>query len=247
MKIGKNRTREGLALEHTRGRKQKIQTKNREKKPALEHFYGLSRPELLTITEGKKTWQGADQLWYADEWKQKAGCGPTAASVMASYLAQTRPSCAALYPSGSQAKADFTALMGELWQYVTPGKRGVNRPRLFAKGFHTFGSAKGVELPLRELDIPRFKLARPTADQCAAFLRSALSTDAPVAWMNLHHGEVEHLDNWHWVTIIALEERSDGALLCTFLDSGKELTADFRLWFQTTKLGGGLVSVGETP
>lgn len=234
-------------MEHTCGRKQKTQTKNREKKPALEHFYGLSRPELLTITEGKKTWQGADQLWYADEWKQKAGCGPTAASVMASYLAQTRPSCAALYPSGSQAKADFTALMGELWQYVTPGKRGVNRPRLFAKGFHTFGAAKGVELPLRELDIPRFKLARPTADQCAAFLRSALSTDAPVAWMNLHRGEVEHLDNWHWVTIIALEERSDGALLCTFLDSGKELTADFRLWFQTTKLGGGLVSVGETP
>ena len=84
-------------------------------------------------------------------------------------------------------------------------------------------------------------------DQCAAFLRSALSADTPVAWLNLHHGEVEHLDDWHWVTIIALEERSDGTLLCTYLDSGRERTADFRLWFQTTKLGGGLVSAGGGP
>ena len=137
--------------------------------------------------------------------------------------------------------------MEELWQHVTPGKHGVNAPRLFSKGLRSFGASKEVELPLRELDIPRFKLARPTVDQCAAFLRSALSADAPVAWLNLHHGEVEHLDDWHWVTIIALEERSDGTLLCTYLDSGRERTADFRLWFQTTKLGGGLVSVGETP
>ena len=213
----------------------------------MEHIYGLSRPELLTITEGGRTWRGADQLWYADEWQQKAGCGPTTAALMASYLAQTRPSCAPLCPSGSWEKADFTALMEELWQHVTPGKHGVNAPRLFSKGLRSFGASKEVELPLRELDIPRFKLARPTVDQCAAFLRSALSADAPVAWLNLHHGEVEHLDDWHWVTIIALEERSDGTLLCTYLDSGRERTADFRLWFQTTKLGGGLVSVGETP
>lgn len=213
----------------------------------MEHIYGLSRPELHTITEGGRTWRGADQLWYADEWQQKAGCGPTTAALMASYLAQTRPSCAPLYPSGSWEKADFTALMEELWQHVTPGKHGVNAPRLFSKGLRSFGASKEVELPLRELDIPRFKLARPTVDQCAAFLRSALSADAPVAWLNLHHGEVEHLDDWHWVTIIALEERSDGTLLCTYLDSGRERTADFRLWFQTTKLGGGLVSVGETP
>ena len=81
-------------------------------------------------------------------------------------------------------------------------------------------------------------------DQCAAFVRSALSADQPVAWLNLHSGEVEALDDWHWVTIVALEERRDGTELCTVLDGGKEYTADLRLWFQTTRLGGGLAAPG---
>lgn len=134
--------------------------------------------------------------------------------------------------------------MEEMWKFVTPGKHGVNTTHLFTKGLGAFAASKGVTLPLRELDIPRLRLARPTVDQCTAFLRSALGADQPVAWLNLHSGEVEGLDDWHWVTIIALEERRDGTELCTLLDSGKEYAVDFRLWFQTTKLGGGLVAPG---
>ena len=83
-------------------------------------------------------------------------------------------------------------------------------------------------------------------DQCAAFLRSALEADSPVAWLNLHSGEAEGLDDWHWVTVIGLEEHSDGPLLCTVLDGGREITVDFRLWFRplagrrTRGAGGGL-------
>ena len=67
----------------------------------MDGIYSITRPELLTVTQGERSWQGADQLWYTDEWQQKAGCGPTAAAVMASYLAQTRRSCAPLYPRGA--------------------------------------------------------------------------------------------------------------------------------------------------
>lgn len=210
----------------------------------METNYSISRPELLTVTQSSRSWQGADQLWYADEWQQKAGCGPTTASVMTSYLAQTRKACSPLYPSGSWAQKDVLALMEEMWKFITPGKHGVNTTHLFVKGLTAFAAAKGITLPLRELDIPRLRLARPTVDQCTAFLRSALGADQPVAWLNLHSGEVEGLDDWHWVTIIALEERRDGTELCTLLDSGKEYAVDFRLWFQTTKLGGGLVAPG---
>ena len=88
----------------------------------MDGIYSITRPELLTVTQGERSWQGADQLWYADEWQQKAGCGPTAAAVMASYLAQTRHSCAPLYPSGSWERRDVLALMEELWGSLTPGK-----------------------------------------------------------------------------------------------------------------------------
>ena len=208
----------------------------------MERTYSLIHPDLLTITEGERTWRGADQEWFGDEWQRKAGCAPTAAAMLVSYLAQTRPPCRPLYPSGSWERMDVTALMDELWAHVTPGKKGVNTLHLFTKGFAGFAAQKGVQISLRTLDIPRFKLARPTVDQCAAFLRSALEADSPVAWLNLHSGEAKGLYDWHWVTAIGLEEHSDGPLLCTVLDGGREITADFRLWFRTTKLGGGLVA-----
>ena len=50
----------------------------------MDGIYSIARPELLTVTQGERSWQGADQLWYTDEWQQKAGCGPTAAAVRAS-------------------------------------------------------------------------------------------------------------------------------------------------------------------
>ena len=62
-------------------------------------------------------------------------------------------------------------------------------------GSAAFAAQKGLTLPMRELDIPRLRLARPTMDQCAAFVRSALSADQPVAWLNLHSGAVEALVN----------------------------------------------------
>lgn len=207
----------------------------------MEQTYSLSRPELLTITGNGRTWRGTNQEWFSDEWQRKAGCAPTAAALLVSYLAQTRPGCQGLYPSGSWQKDDVLALMEELWTYITPGRRGVNTLHIFTKGLAEFARKKGVELPFRDLDIPRFKIARPTADQCAAFLRAGLEADSPIAWLNLHNGGVKGLDSWHWVTIVALEHHSEGPLLCTILDGGRERKVDFRLWFQGTKAGGGLV------
>lgn len=212
----------------------------------MEQRYSLSQPDLFTLFEGDRTWRGADQEWYSDEWQRKAGCGPTAAAMVAFYLAETRSECLALYPSRSQRRKDILSLMGELWTHVTPGRMGVNTLSRFVRGFQSFLSEREVSIPLRTLDVPRFRIARPTASQCAAFLRTALAADSPVAWLNLHHGEVAELDSWHWVVITSMEQRSDGALLCTILDAGREFTVDFRLWFQTTRAGGGLVAPGRS-
>ena len=207
----------------------------------MERLYSITDPERLTIREGERVWRGADQEWYGEELQRKAGCGPTCASMLFSYLAATRPEWKDLYPSVSRERGDFLALMNEVWKHVTPGRMGVNTNYLFTKGVKSYGEEKGLKLPVRELDIPALRMARPTVDQCAAFLRTGLAADCPVAFLNLHAGEVEGLDSWHWVAIIALEEHSEGPLICTILDGGEELTVDFRLWFQTTTRGGGLV------
>ena len=140
----------------------------------VERTYSLTRPELLGIIDGDKTWQGGDQEWFADEWQRKAGCGPTTGAHLISYLAQTRHELQALYPSCSWEKADFVKLMEQVWGHITPGRHGVNTLHIFTKGLASFAKERGLDLPIRDLDVPRFKIARPTVDQCAAFLRSGL-------------------------------------------------------------------------
>lgn len=207
----------------------------------MERIYSIIDPERLTLRDADRTWRGADQEWYGEELQRKAGCGPTCAATLLCYLALSRPQWRALYPAQSCGQKEFLALMNEVWNHVTPGRMGVNTNFLFTKGVKSYGAEKGLKLPVRELDIPMLKMARPSIDQCAAFLRAGLTADCPVAFLNLSAGAVEGLDDWHWVTIVAMEEHSSGPLLCTILDGGRELTVDFRLWFNTTKRGGGLV------
>ena len=111
------------------------------------------------------------------------------------------------------------------------------------RGLESYAREKGLELPIRELDVPALKSARPTVGQCAAFLRTALAADSPVAFLNLSHGLVKELDSWHWVTIVGLEQHGDGLMQTTILDGGREYAVDFRLWFQSTRAGGGLIYV----
>lgn len=208
----------------------------------MERKVTLTRPELLTLAENGAAWRGADQAWFPEEKQQKAGCGATAAAHLARYLAGTRPECLPLYPSGSQHRADFLALMEEMWRYVTPGRLGVHTLRMLRKGLTAFAARRGVALSVRELDVPPLlPAARPTADQCAAFLRTALRADCPVAFLNLSPGRCRELEGWHWTTVVETEEQPEGPILCTVLDGGRELTVDFRLWLMTTRLGGGLL------
>ena len=103
----------------------------------MEQIYGITSPELFTILDGDRAWRGADQEWYADEWQRKAGCGPTTASHLVSYLADTRPGWGDLYPSHSRRKRDFLALMTEMWEHVTPGRMGVNTLHAFVRGLES--------------------------------------------------------------------------------------------------------------
>ena len=51
--------------------------------------HSLTHPERLTITGPQgETYQGGDQEWYRDLWQRRAGCGPTTAAALLSYLSQ---------------------------------------------------------------------------------------------------------------------------------------------------------------
>ena len=48
-------------------------------------IYSLQKPDQLDFKINGRIWYGYSQDWYQDEWRQRAGCGPTTATYLAAY------------------------------------------------------------------------------------------------------------------------------------------------------------------
>lgn len=198
----------------------------------------IKHPEYLHIKDQDGISYGANQIWYQDEWKQKAGCGPTTASMMFWYLAQSRPDiCDGLASVKYHDRSEMLTLMEEVWNYVTPTKMGVNKSSILVDGAIAYGKEKGIAMQAQVLEIPEDKKLRPDVLDVQKFLKEAFSADLPVAFLNLSNGEVKNLDNWHWVTLIG----TDRKLQAVMYDQSVCQTINLVKWLDTTTLGGAFV------
>lgn len=201
----------------------------------------LTHPEYFTLlAPDGRAFRGAVQDWYPTAWQRRAGCGPTTAAVLLSYLARTHPALAALGPLGDpETSAGFLPYMEELWRYATPGPQGLKEAAHLTLACRSFALSRGCRLREAILPVPRAgQGARPTPAQCRSFLEDALDRDCPVAFLNYDEGDVAELDGWHWVPLIAVAPGDD--VPCTILDEGREQTASLARWVETTRLGGAL-------
>ncbi len=176
---------------------------------------------------------GGSQLWYRERWPRMSGCGPTAASNIVWYYARSRPELHSLCDVGGADRAHFLRLMDEMFTFVTPGFQGVNSAAIFTDGIMRYGAARGANIATHVLEAGR------SADEYAVrdFIEGALKLDAPIAFLNLSNGALENLESWHWVTIVALDER----MTASIADQGRIFEIDLGLWLKTTMLGGALV------
>ncbi|MGI6153721.1 MAG: hypothetical protein ACOYJB_07815 [Christensenellaceae bacterium] len=194
-------------------------------------------PEMLWVKSGASISYGASQVWYPSWLQRMSGCGPTAASNLLWYLAATRPeSCGALFAGDGTKRADMVRLMQRVWQYVTPGMRGVDKASMLAEGGVQYGADNGIIIRPRVLEIPAADSGLYT-DAVFAFLSTAFADDLPVAFLNLSNGALANLESWHWVTLIA----ANSALCAQMYDQGGRQMLDLDLWLQTTKKGGAFV------
>ncbi len=168
-------------------------------------------------------------------------CGAVAAAAQFSYLAATRPGFSGLCPAAPKDKDSFSDYIETVGKSMSTDRKGLCTPYLYKSGVLSFAAQHSCALFVRELDIPRFRLARPSFSQCAAFLRAGLAADCPVAFLCLSGGRSPLLENRQWVTLIALEEQPTGQALCTVMTGSQKRVIDFRLWYQNAKAGGGLV------
>lgn len=215
----------------------------------MEGFVTIQSPELLKINDEQgKIFLGASQTWFASSWQRQAGCGPTTCTNILWYLSKTRPGWAVLTDGIRNQKKEFLTLMEKAWEYVTPGRMGVNSTKLFADGIRRYGKAYNVHLNCRVLDIPPVKFAgakqrRPSMEQVSLFLVEMFEKDLPVAFLNLSNGRLNNLDNWHWVTLIGFNSARKVALM---YDQGLCQEIDIELWLETTALGCGFVAADKS-
>ena len=79
--------------------------------------YRLEHPEWLQVKMKGNFSFGYDQEWYEDAWKRLAGCGPTTATQVISYvLFRDGHLSLTNYADGEQA----LKRMNQVWEYVRP-------------------------------------------------------------------------------------------------------------------------------
>lgn len=203
----------------------------------------ISRPELLNIVDEKTASVsfGGNQAWYTQERSRRAGCGPTSAAIILAYLAFTNPALRGLYNFESMTHASFTQYMEEIYKFVTPGNKGLNRTEMFTEGVSSFSRSRGLSLTPHVFDVASNMVrSRASADELAEFVKAGLHSDCPIGFLNLTKGRVKNLQSWHWITITAAQigERS---LIADASDEGQHRRFDLRLWYLSTRLPGGLV------
>ncbi len=211
--------------------------------------YAVSHPEFIDIFDplNTKTAYGPDQSWFADTWLRRAACGPTSASFIFSYLAHTRPALQPLYIGTDLTRQQFVRQMEAVSDFMRPGPMGVNRIDLYTKGALQFASEHGIVLTPHTFKVNGLLDGwRTDLRGLADFVTGGLSLDTPVALLVLSKGKESRLQDWHWITITEAEF-ADGKIFATATDEGEKIHFDLSLWYQSTKMSGGLVyfSVAE--
>jgi len=207
-----------------------------------ERHSALSQIERFDfLAQSDKPGRSTVPVWYPIDEQGKYSCGAVVAATQFSYLAATRPGFSGLCPKIPKDKASFSDYIETVSKSMPTDRKGLCTPYLYTSGALSFAAQQSCTLYVRELDIPRFRLARPSFSQCSAFLRAGLAADCPIAFICLSGGQSPLLENRQWVTLIALEEQPTGQAFCTVLTGNQKRIIDFRLWYQNTKAGGGLV------
>lgn len=203
--------------------------------------YEITSPEKLKILTRYSTYAfGGNQAWFPKSWQRLSGCGPTCGATITAYLAATRPSYAPLYDYESMNQQDFTKHMVTLFKHITPGPMGVNKAEKYINGLLVYASKQGISLEHDALVVDGAVRNRPLIE-LKKFLMTHLEQDRPIAFLNLDSGQTPNLQNWHWITITAVDIRDD-QVIATASDEGRVRQFDLSIWYRTTGRHGGLLA-----
>ncbi len=200
--------------------------------------YRLSDIEAFAISDPStgKTAMGGDQEWFHTKWQRLSGCGPTTVTNIFLYLTRNDR----LDAPRPMPKETYRARMEDVWKHVTPTIHGIPTADLLLKGVPSLLEAHGYKGTKDKLDIVPAKYVGLAAVE--NFLKDYIQRDIPVALLTLDTGKEPGLDEWHWVTAVAMDKAQGNDLTIMLLDNGEMKEVNLGLWLATTKKGGGLAA-----
>lgn len=202
----------------------------------------IKHPEWLQIETDKPKLYGYNQGWYKTSFQRTRGCGPTAAAMLLLYLNRREGEP---LPYKSHSISSITEVLENVWNFVTPGwLLGLNSTEKFCKGMEELFGHYGLIWQCRRLSITACKSKRKSLSQVVSFLEEGITSDCPIAFLNLHRGQVTSLESWHWIVLVSLSyDASQNCYMATCYDGGSSITFDLGHWLETTRYGGGFVYV----
>lgn len=202
----------------------------------------IKHPEWLQIELDGCTLFGYNQDWYKTSFQKTRGCGPTAASMLLSYLNQREDEP---LPYKQRSISQVIQALDNVWSFVTPGwLLGLNSTTKFCRGVEELLRHYGLPWRCNRLSITACSSKRAPLSQVVKFLENGLASDCPIAFLNLHRGQARVLESWHWIVLVELSyDESQDCYLATCYDGGRTITFDLGLWLKTSNLGGGFVYI----
>ena len=159
----------------------------------------IKHPEWLDIQTPDAVSHGYDQEWYNHEWQRLAGCGPTTATQVLSYVGFRDGK---LDVAESTNQADALHRMETVWEYVKPRYGGgVYKTAWLEAGMQRFIDDRSWSYDVRMINVSPFRSSREDVSVVAEFIRDGLRQDVPVAFLNRHKGQEPALWTWHWVPV----------------------------------------------
>ncbi len=200
----------------------------------------IKHPEWLQVEIDNQNLYGYNQEWYKTSFQRTRGCGPTAAAMLLLYV-NTRESGHLPYKNNNISA--ISNILENVWSFITPGwLLGLNSTEKFCKGAEVLFRHYALNWRCHKLSITAFKYKRASLSAVATFLEEGIAADCPIAFLNLHKGEVAALESWHWTVLVAFSyDAEQKAYMATCYDGGRSITFDLGIWLKTSKLGGGFV------
>ena len=197
---------------------------------------GISHPEGLTVTKEGKPFFGYSQEWYHTKHQRRAGCGPTVGAMIIAYEEMK------LKGHNISTCKDAVILMDQIWHYITPRIGGLYKTKWMEEGLNRYFSDYHRRMKAEKLSVPICCFSRPSFCDVKCFIKEGLLQDFPIAFLNLHRGGECIPYNWHWMPIVAMEEKQ-GQTIITLWDEGTEWHFSLEKWLKKTFWGGGFVRI----